>query len=121
MAAIEVVHTLQDAGITLEHPLEVILFQNEGVKLSWFIGGGGWVGLFQGNRAYREFVVPGIVYGVYGSPLFLAVIEAERNLREAELREHEMLTEFHRRQAMLDRLLGRLPDGVTRPEEGGSR
>lgn len=29
MAAIEVAHTLQDAGIALEHPLEVILFQNE--------------------------------------------------------------------------------------------
>ena len=38
---------------------------------------------------------------------FLAVIEAERNLREAELMEHELLAESHRRQAMLDRLLGR--------------
>ena len=38
---------------------------------------------------------------------FLAVIEAERSLRDAELREHELLAESHRRQAMLDRLLGR--------------
>lgn len=38
---------------------------------------------------------------------FLAVIEAERNLREAELMEHEMLTEMHHRQAALDRALGR--------------
>jgi outer membrane protein TolC len=41
---------------------------------------------------------------------FLAVIEAERNLREAELQEQELLTELHHRQAMLDRVLGRLPD-----------
>lgn len=46
---------------------------------------------------------------------FLAVIEAERNLREAELQEHEMLAELHRRQAALDRALGRVP------AEGGSR
>lgn len=46
---------------------------------------------------------------------FLAVIEAERSLREAELREHELLAEYHRRQAMLDRVLGRLP------QEGGPR
>lgn len=43
---------------------------------------------------------------------FLAVIEAERNLREAELQEHELLTEHHHRQAMLDRVLGRLPGGL---------
>jgi outer membrane protein, heavy metal efflux system len=49
---------------------------------------------------------------------FLAVIEAERNLREAELQEHEMLTEHHHRQAVLDRVLGRLPAGV---KEGGLR
>src|SRR5215218_3766147 len=36
---------------------------------------------------------------------FLAVIEAERNLREAELQEHELLTEHHHRQAVLDRVL----------------
>ncbi len=53
------------------HP--TLLFENDGVKLSWFIGGGGWIGLLgQGNRAYREFVVPPFNYGVYGSPLFLA-------------------------------------------------
>lgn len=51
---------------------------------------------------------------------FLAVIEAERNLREAELQEHELLTEHHHRQAALDRVLGRLPAGVS-PVEGGSR
>lgn len=51
----------------LYHP--TVLFQNEGVKLSWFIGGGGWVGLFQGRR--YNYVVPGFAY-YYGSPLFLA-------------------------------------------------
>ncbi len=40
---------------------------------------------------------------------FLAVIEAERNLREAELRQHELLTEHHHRRAALDRVLGRIP------------
>lgn len=53
----------------LYHPS--VLFQNEGVKLSWFIGGGGWLGLYQGRR--YNYVVPGYNYGVYGSPLFLAV------------------------------------------------
>lgn len=51
----------------LYHP--TLLFQNEGVKLSWFIGGGGWIGLFQGRR--YSYVVPGYTY-YYGSPLFLA-------------------------------------------------
>lgn len=37
---------------------------------------------------------------------FLALIEAERNLRSAELREHEILTEIWRRRAVLDRVLG---------------
>lgn len=37
---------------------------------------------------------------------FLAVIEAERNLREAEMREHELLAEAHRRRAVLDQALG---------------
>lgn len=54
----------------LYHPS--VLFQNEGVKLSWFIGGGGWLGVFQGHRSYRQFVVTPLTYGVYGSPLFLA-------------------------------------------------
>jgi cobalt-zinc-cadmium efflux system outer membrane protein len=49
---------------------------------------------------------------------FLAVIEAERSLREAELQEHELLTEHHHRQAVLDRVLGRLPAGV---EKGDPR
>lgn len=52
----------------LYHPS--VLFQNEGVKLSWFIGGGGWLGLFQTRRGYN-FVVPGYTY-YFGSPLFLA-------------------------------------------------
>lgn len=52
---------------------------------------------------------------------FLAAIEAERNLREAELREHELLAEFHRRLARLDRVLGRLPAGLPLPEEGDLR
>lgn len=51
----------------LYHP--GILFQNEGVKMSWFIGGGGWVGLYQSRR--YNYVVPGYAY-YYGSPLFLA-------------------------------------------------
>lgn len=37
---------------------------------------------------------------------FLALIEAERNLRDAELREHEILTEIWRRRSVLDRVLG---------------
>lgn len=53
----------------LYHPS--VLFENEGVKLSWFVGGGGWIGLFQGRRGYN-FVVPGYAY-YYGSPLYLAV------------------------------------------------
>lgn len=52
---------------------------------------------------------------------FLAAIEAERNLREAELRDHELLAEFHRRRARLDRVLGRLPAGIPVPEEGDLR
>lgn len=50
---------------------------------------------------------------------FLAVIEAERDLREAELEEHELVTEFHNRQAVLDRLLGRLPNRL--PGHGGAQ
>lgn len=52
----------------LYHP--AVLFENEGVKLSWFVGGGAWVGLWEGRRGYR-FVVPGYTY-YYGSPLYLA-------------------------------------------------
>lgn len=51
----------------LYHPST--LFENEGVKLSWFVGGGGWVGLYNG-RGYN-YVVPGYAY-YFGSPLFLA-------------------------------------------------
>lgn len=38
---------------------------------------------------------------------FLALIEAERNLRDAELREHQILTEIWRRRAALDRAMGK--------------
>jgi outer membrane protein TolC len=37
---------------------------------------------------------------------FLALIEAERNLRDAELREHTLLAESWRRKAVLERALG---------------
>lgn len=37
---------------------------------------------------------------------FLALIEAERNLRDAELREHTILTEIWRRRAALERAVG---------------
>ena len=37
---------------------------------------------------------------------FLALIEAERNLRDAELREHFLLTESWRRRALLERVSG---------------
>lgn len=43
---------------------------------------------------------------------FLDVIEAERDLREAELMEHRMLAEAHQRRAALERALGRLPAGM---------
>ena len=39
----------------------------------------------------------------------LALIEAERSLRDAELREHEVLAECWRRRATLDRVQGGLP------------
>ena len=43
---------------------------------------------------------------------FLDVIDAERDLREAELMEHRMLAEAHQRRAALERALGRLPAGM---------
>jgi len=41
---------------------------------------------------------------------FLALIEAERNLRDAELREQEILTEIWRRRAALERAVGKTTD-----------
>jgi outer membrane protein TolC len=48
---------------------------------------------------------------------FLALIEAERNLRDAELREQEILTEIWRRKAALERAAGTAahPPGVQTP------
>ena len=43
---------------------------------------------------------------------FLALIEAEQNLREAELREHALLTESWRRRAALERAVGTPPKGA---------
>ncbi|HSF44003.1 MAG TPA: TolC family protein [Thermoanaerobaculia bacterium] len=44
---------------------------------------------------------------------FLSILEAERSLRRAELGYHETLAGLHRRQAELDRALGRLPAGLS--------
>jgi cobalt-zinc-cadmium efflux system outer membrane protein len=54
---------------------------------------------------------------------FLEVIDAERDLREAELMEHRMLAEAHQRRAALERALGRLPAGMNFDSEsdGDSR
>jgi cobalt-zinc-cadmium efflux system outer membrane protein len=54
---------------------------------------------------------------------FLEVIDAEHDLREAELMEHRMLAEAHQRRAALERALGRPPAGLSLAldEEGGSR
>ncbi|HYO13087.1 MAG TPA: TolC family protein, partial [Thermoanaerobaculia bacterium] len=43
---------------------------------------------------------------------FLEVIDAEHDLREAELMEHRMLVEAHQHRAALERALGRLPAGI---------
>jgi outer membrane protein TolC len=54
---------------------------------------------------------------------FLDVIDAERDLREAELMEHRMLAEAHQRRAALERALGRLPAGMNfdSDDDGDSR
>jgi cobalt-zinc-cadmium efflux system outer membrane protein len=44
---------------------------------------------------------------------FLDVLAAEHDLQEAELMEHQMLAEAHRRRADLERALGRLPAGMS--------
>src|SRR6185436_5312084 len=57
---------------------------------------------------------------------FLALIEAEQNLRDAELREQEILTETWRRRAALDRAMGTPPPGphprpLSRERERGEK
>ena len=44
---------------------------------------------------------------------FLALIDAERNLRTVELKYAGAVTDFHRRSAELDRAVGRLPTGLS--------
>ena len=55
-----------------------------------------------------------------GEVSFLAVVEAEKNLRSVELAYEEALTDRHRRRADLERALGRLPGSYLGPdaEEG---
>lgn len=52
----------------LYHPS--ILTSQSAFTLSWFIGGGVWLGLWEGGR--RRFLVPGYQYN-YATPLLLAV------------------------------------------------
>lgn len=47
-----------------------------------------------------------------GQGSFQALIEAEKNLREAELGDEQALVDLYRRQAELDRAVGRLPPGL---------
>jgi cobalt-zinc-cadmium efflux system outer membrane protein len=47
-----------------------------------------------------------------GKGTLQAVLEAERNLREAELGSEQALVDLYRRQTELDRALGRLPAGL---------
>lgn len=44
---------------------------------------------------------------------FLALIDAERNLRTVEIEHEGAVTDFHRRSAALDRAVGRFPTGVS--------
>ncbi len=53
----------------LYHPS--ILASTNAFTLSWFIGGGAWLGIWDGGRRNR-FLVPGYQYN-YGTPLLLAV------------------------------------------------
>jgi outer membrane protein TolC len=43
---------------------------------------------------------------------FLGVIDAERSLRDVELGQAQAVADFYRKQADLDRAVGRLPDGL---------
>ena len=48
-----------------------------------------------------------------GRGAFLGVIDAERSLRDIELGRERAVADLHRREAELDRTLGRLPAGLT--------
>jgi hypothetical protein len=54
----------------LWHPS--VLVSNPPFKLSWYIGGGAWVGLWNGGFGGNNLVVPGFYYYFGFSPLLLA-------------------------------------------------
>ncbi|HYU16529.1 MAG TPA: TolC family protein [Candidatus Acidoferrum sp.] len=64
--------------------------------------------------AARDQVDASIAGFVAGQNAFLAVIEAEKNLREVELMRHSARADLDRRLAALDRALGRVP-GMSSP------